>query len=108
MIEEDVSKPVESVEQLLTLHDEDFVHCVYLTVLGRPADPTGFTGYLNLVRQGADRGGILVALATSPGARQLDPQRLPGLKEIVDEARRKRPSFLSKAIFRLLSRVLRP
>lgn len=102
------SKAAESAEQLLALHDEEFVRCAYVTVLGRQADQGGFANYLDQIRRGADKEKILLALATSPEGRKVDTLRLPGLKEIVDASQRNRSSLLSRALARLLSGALRP
>jgi hypothetical protein len=101
------SKPAESVEQLLSLDDEDFVRCAYLSVLGRPADPSGLAGYVRQVRLGADKKDLVVALATSPEAYKL-PTNLQGLKELVHASKQKRSSFFLRAIRHLSSEALRP
>jgi hypothetical protein len=98
----------ESAEQLLTLYDEDFVRCAYLSVLRRPADPMGLAGYLEQVRLGVNRAEILVALATSPEGRKIGAERLPGLTKIIIATPRRRNSLFSRIMSLLASGPLTP
>ena len=41
-----------SLPELLSWHDVDFVRCAYVTVLGRQPDPTGEAYYVDRLRQG--------------------------------------------------------
>ena len=106
--EASASDPAKSVEQLLKFHDEDFVRCAYLSVLGRPADPSGLAAYLRHVRRGADKKDLLVALATSPEGEYFAAERMPGLKELVEAARHKRRSLLSRVVRRFASEAFGP
>lgn len=62
-----------SLPELLSWYDVDFVRCAYVTVLGRQPDPAGEAYYLSRVRQGYSRTGILRQLRRSREARAHDP-----------------------------------
>jgi len=64
--------PLESVmlDQLLTLNDVDFVRAAYRALLKREADPSGERNYLELLRSGHDKVGLLGDMARSEEARQ--------------------------------------
>ena len=88
-------RAAESVEQLLSLHDDEFVRCAYLTVLRRPADTGGFANYLAELRQGTAKEKILVELADSPEGRSLG-DALPGLKALVLRVGREENSLVHR------------
>jgi len=101
-----IQTPAASAEALLAMEDAEFVSSAYLSVLGRPADPVGFADYLRHIRAGASKSDILAALATSPEAKRLDPDRISGLARIVREAKRIRVPFFSRRTFkRVIRRV---
>jgi hypothetical protein len=104
----DAYKPARSVEALLRFNDYDFVHCAYLSLLGRPADPEGLANYVAHVRAGADRLALIHALATSPEGSLLDPARLPGLTEALRDFGRERTSFISRFLAGPITHALRP
>ncbi|EFP64317.1 methyltransferase, FkbM family [Ralstonia pickettii] len=54
-----------TLDELLSYHDQQFVHSAYLTVLGRNPDPDGFRYYLARVRQGVSKIQILSQLRFS-------------------------------------------
>ena len=101
-----IHKPAETAEALLAMEDAEFVSCAYLTVLGRPVDPDGFAEYLRHIRAGADKSEVVAAIASSAEALDLPLNRLPGLEQIVRDARRKRAlSFLTRAWKRMARRI---
>jgi hypothetical protein len=53
---------ITGLSQLIALHDHDFVRAAYQNVLGREPDPDGFDFYLELVRTGHTKIGILARL----------------------------------------------
>lgn len=55
-----------SVDQLIALDDEDFVHASYLSILLRDPDPMGYADYVRQVRAGVSKERIVVAMASSP------------------------------------------
>lgn len=65
--------PVTSVPQLLALHDRNFIHQAYWSVLGRAADPSGETYYLARLRSGAHKLQILKQLRRSAEGRAFVP-----------------------------------
>lgn len=60
----------QAVSALSGLGDDAFVHKAYATLLGRPADPTGFRDYLARLRTGVPRLQIWSELATSEEAKR--------------------------------------
>jgi FkbM family methyltransferase len=82
------TEPVTHARELLSLHDEKFVRCAYLSVLQRPADPSGLSYYVGRLRQGTAKELVVTELARSPEGRSR-VNDLPGLQELV---RRTRPS----------------
>ena len=66
-----VNKPslqssIDSVEEILELHDEAFVKAAYRSILGRTPDLGGLQNYLAQVRAGVNKAQILRELAQSP------------------------------------------
>lgn len=96
--------PAESTMALLAMEDAEFVLCAYLSVLGRPADPRGFSEYLGQIRAGANKSEILMAIATSPEARLLNQDRLPGLVQFLRETKRRPATFFWTRIIRRITR----
>jgi cysteine sulfinate desulfinase/cysteine desulfurase-like protein len=101
-------QPVSTVEDLLNLHDESFVHNAYLSVLRRPADPSGFASHLKQLRAGADKEQLIAALATSAEGKFVTDEHLPGLKQTIERAQRNRPPFWLKAVRKVLVQALQP
>jgi hypothetical protein len=62
-----------SLAELLSWHDLDFVRCAYVTVLGRQPDPGGEEYYVDRVRRGYSKFGILWQLRTSREGPRHDP-----------------------------------
>lgn len=63
----------DSLAELLSWDDVDFVRCAYVTVLGRQPDAGGEAYYADRVRRGHSKLEILWQLRRSPEARQHDP-----------------------------------
>jgi hypothetical protein len=62
-----------SLAELLSWHDLDFVRCAYVTVLGRQPDSTGEHYYVDRLRRGYSKYGILWQLRTSSEGPRHDP-----------------------------------
>jgi GT2 family glycosyltransferase len=62
-----------SLTELLSWHDVDFVRCAYATILGRQADAAGEAYYTDRLRRGYSRMEVLRALRRSPEGRDHDP-----------------------------------
>jgi hypothetical protein len=71
-----------TLQDLLKLHDEDFVRSAYLTILGRSADPEGLDHYLTQVRAGTNRAAIIADLAESTEGKRNGTQ-LIGLENVI-------------------------
>lgn len=63
----------DSLAELLSWHDADFVRCAYVTVLGRQPDPGGEAHYTNKIRRGHPKMQILSYLRRSAEGRLHDP-----------------------------------
>lgn len=93
-----------SLDELLSLYDERFVRCAYLTLLGREADASGLSNYVRQLRRGAAKVQLIVELAESEEGRNAGP-KLQGLAELV-EANKLRPPSLLKRVAARISHVL--
>jgi hypothetical protein len=107
MAETSSSKPAASraaptAQALLALGDEAFVRCAYLTLFGREVDPSGLESYLDQMRDGVEKTGLVVQMALSDEGRQR-PRTLTGLQALIDDAARVPPWPK-----RLARRLLRP
>ena len=89
-----------SLAELLSLHDADFVRSVYVTILGRSADPEGEAYYLERLRSGRSQMHIISQFRSSREARDHDPG-IAGL----DRALR-RASWERRPIIGAFSRLL--
>jgi len=58
-----------TLDELLSYHDEQFVHSAYLTLLGREPDPEGLGYYLGRVRRGYSKMHLVAQLRTSKEGR---------------------------------------
>jgi FkbM family methyltransferase len=63
----------DSLDELLSWHDVDFVRCAYVTMLGRQPDPRGEIYYTARIRRGHSKLEILRQLRLSAEGRQHDP-----------------------------------
>ncbi len=68
------------LNDLLKLHDEEFLRVAYRAILGREIDRSGAESYLRRLRSGDDRFEILASLRYSREGRRVGSQ-LPGLKK---------------------------
>ncbi|MDP3481022.1 MAG: DUF4214 domain-containing protein [Desulfoprunum sp.] len=59
-----------SLEELLSFHDEHFIRCAYLTLVGREPDLQGMEYYLDRLRKGFCNESIVVQLAKTKEAQQ--------------------------------------
>jgi hypothetical protein len=78
-----------SFEDLMGLHDEEFVQAAYPIIMGRRADPAGLKYYSCRLRGGFSRFSVIDQLCRSPDARQ-DWVTNPGLKLAVNRYRKSR------------------
>ena len=62
-----------SLDELLSWNDVDFVRCAYVTVLGRQPDPDGEDFYVERLRRGRSKFEVLHQLRFSKEARNHDP-----------------------------------
>ena len=101
------SVAAQSLDELLSLYDESFVRCAYLTLLLREVDPNGLTNYANQLRRGAAKAQLIAELFDSEEGRNAGVQ-LPGLTELVASNRQKPPSLLRRVCARISSVLLAP
>jgi hypothetical protein len=78
-----------SLAELLSWHDEDFVRCAYVTLLGRQPDSIGEWHYVEQVRAGQSRYKILWELRRSQEGKRHDPG-IAGLDRSLRKAARER------------------
>ena len=67
-----------TLDELLAQHDQSFIQCAYLTLLGREPDPEGLNYYLSRLRTGYSKIQILAQLSLSNEAKTYAAQ-LSGL-----------------------------
>lgn len=90
-----------SLAELLSWQDEDFVRCAYVTMLGRQPEPDGEFYYVERVREGESRMKILWELRKSPEGRRHDPG-IRGLDKRLRRASRQRLPIIG-GLFRMFS-----
>lgn len=90
-----------SVVGLLALHDARFVRAAYQCILGRQADPGGFSNYLERVRAGVPKAQILQELVQSEEGRRAKVS-LAGLDRLPPLA-----SATGGRLARLIDRIFR-
>ncbi|SJZ89794.1 Glycosyltransferase, GT2 family [Trichlorobacter thiogenes] len=73
---------VDTLEELMSYNDEDFIRFSYLTLLGREPDPEGCAYYLARVRAGISKIEILACLHLSKEGRACGAE-LTGLKSVI-------------------------
>ena len=71
-----------SLDELLAYHDADFIHCAYITLLGRAPDPEGIRYYLGRIRAGRAKIEIIDQIASSAEAKSRN-QKIVGLKRAI-------------------------
>lgn len=96
-----------SLDELLSLYDERFVRCAYLTLLGREADASGLSNYVRQVRRGAAKVQLIAELADSEEGRNAGP-KLHGLAELVEANKLRPPSLLRRVAARVSHLLLAP
>jgi hypothetical protein len=90
----------QSLEELLSWNDLEFVRGAYLTLLGRQSDEEGESVYLHLIRSGRPKLYILGKLRRSPEGQQFDPG-IVGLDRAIRWQRRAMLPIVGKLIARL-------
>jgi hypothetical protein len=75
-------RQAESLAELMNLADEDFIYCAFWTMLGRGADPEGYTYYIARLRRGISKASILHQMRKSKEG-QLHGADLTGLREML-------------------------
>jgi hypothetical protein len=90
-----------SLAELLAWHDEDFVRCAYVTMLGRRPDEVGEWHYVEQVRQGKARLQVLSELRRSLEGQRHDPG-IAGLDRAL-----KRAAFIRLPVVGLLFSLFR-
>ena len=78
MIEQDAPEQANSLAELLSSDNEEFVRLAYLTVLGRPADAEGEAYYTDRIRRGFTKMEVLDQLRKGDEAKRVPP--LPDLE----------------------------
>lgn len=72
-----------TVNELLSYHNEQFVHCAYITLLGRSPDQVGLSYYLDRLATGlSNKAQVLVQLVESDEAKN-NKTDLPGLYKLI-------------------------
>lgn len=79
VVEEESSKEMDIIDQLLLSTEADFITKAYQLILGRQADPTGIAHYRKWLRTGKSRVEILADLMAS---REAQLANRPGLDEL--------------------------
>ena len=83
----DARKQIQSVVQLMELHDGAFVKEAYQVLLGRAADPEGMRNYVDRLRVGDSKERIIAQIAASAEAKKRVTD-LKGLTELVASQRK--------------------
>lgn len=91
-----------SLAELLSWDDVEFIRCAYVTVLGRQPDPGGEAFYADQIRKGRSKMDVLWQLRRSNEAQRHDPG-IAGFDKMLRRARRARMRLFG-AIFRSLYR----
>lgn len=76
------SAPVASLMELLAFDGAEFVRQAYRCVLGREADPSGLSGYVQRLEAGTSRSQLVADLRCDPEGKAFD-SKLPGLDDWV-------------------------
>lgn len=75
-----------SLDELLAYHDADFVHCAYITLLGRAPDPEGMHYYLERVRAGRAKIAIINQIVSSSEGKR-NSVKITGLNQVLSRYR---------------------
>jgi len=82
-----------SLDELLAYYDTDFVHCAYLTLIGRVPDPEGMRYYLTRIRAGRSKIAIIHQLTLSIEAKNHNANVI-GLKRVLRQYKWKKIPIL--------------
>ena len=82
-----MSKKSSTMYEILACHDQQFVQCAYLTILGRTPDDQGLDYYLSMIRAGCLKIQILSQLRLSKEGR-VHSINVPGLDAAIKHHRR--------------------
>lgn len=96
------SSTANTLDELLSQHDQDFVFCAYQTLLGREPDPMGLQYYLSRVRRGISKSQTVAQLAVSAECKARNLQ-LPGLDALIRRYRWSKTPVIGLAIKHLFS-----
>ncbi len=91
---------VNILDELISLHDQDFVQSAYQILLGRAPDPEGLHYYLTRIRKGISKEEILAQLGQSSECKSRKV-KIAGLNKLINRHRRLKTPFLG-IFFRLL------
>ncbi len=91
-----------SLDELLSWNDVDFVRCAYVTVLGRPPDPTGEVDFTRQIRSGVSKLDVLWRLRNSIEGPLHDPG-IAGFDRALKRAARQR-----RRVWGALARLFEP
>jgi len=83
------SSVASTLDELLSYHDESFIHRAYHTLLGRAPDPEGFRYYLARIQAGIDKVEILAQMRRGREG-QAHSEKLAGLDAAIRKNSRKR------------------
>ena len=75
-----------SLDELLAYHDADFIHCAYITLLGRVPDPEGIRYYLGRIRAGRAKIAVIDQLVSSAEGKRYSVQ-MTGLEQALTRYR---------------------
>ncbi|NDU87445.1 MAG: glycosyltransferase [Ferrovum sp.] len=84
---------VSTLDELLSYHDERFIRCAYLTLLGRTPDADGMGFYLKKIRSGTSKAEIIYQISSSKEGKKHHAY-LAGLDKFILSRRWMRYSFL--------------
>ncbi|MDO8262471.1 MAG: glycosyltransferase [Gallionella sp.] len=88
-----------TLEELLSYHDERFIHSAYHTLLGRAPDPEGMRYYLERVRAGISKIEVLAQLRLCAEGKSREV-KITGLNKAIHSHQRQKKSILG-ALLRL-------
>lgn len=87
----------DSLAEILSWHDVDFVRCAFVTILGRQPEPEGEAFYVDRIRNGHSKMEVLWQLRRSSEGRRHDPG-IAGLDRALKRAALGRISLLGYLI----------
>lgn len=76
-----------TIDEIIALHDDDFINTAYRLLLKRNPDPEGFQYYLNRIRKGIKKIDILDQLRTSSEGKKYS-KSLVGLDNVIRQYKR--------------------